>query len=219
MKILAIEFSSAQRSVAVMRAATPSAPSALGEAMESGGRTTNGLALVEAALKQTGLEREEIECLVVGLGPGSYNGIRVGIALAQGWQLATGVKLLGISSAECVAAQAQADGLRGRAAVAIDAQRNEFYLAVYELGAGDYHEVEPLRLVQPAEVTVCQTATGCLIGPDLGTRFPGSTVVVPRAATLARLALGRTNYVSGEQLEPIYLRQTTFVKAPPPRKY
>jgi len=37
------------------------------------------------------------------------------------------------------------------------------------------------------------------------------------AATLAQLASGRTNFVAGERLEPIYLRETKFVKAPPPR--
>ena len=49
--------------------------------------------------------------------------------MAQGWQLARGVKLLGVSSAECLAAQAQAEKIFGRVNVVIDAQRNEFYLA------------------------------------------------------------------------------------------
>ena len=59
------------------------------------------------------VERREIECIVVGLGPGSYTGIRGAIALAQGWQLASGVKLLGVSSVEGIAAQAQAEGIHG----------------------------------------------------------------------------------------------------------
>ena len=87
--------------------------SALGEAVETGGRSTNALGLVEDALRQAQLDRAQIECLAVGLGPGSYNGIRLAIALAQGWQLARPVKLLGISSAECLAAQAQAEGISG----------------------------------------------------------------------------------------------------------
>ena len=71
--------------------------------------------------------------IAVGLGPGSYTGIRVAISMAQGWQLARGVKLLGVSSAECLAAQAQAEKIFGRVNVVIDAQRNEFYLATYEI--------------------------------------------------------------------------------------
>ncbi len=42
-------------------------------------------------------------------------------------------------------------------------------------------------------------------------------MVFPRAATLGQLAAGRADFVSGEKLEPIYLRETKFVKAPPPR--
>jgi len=37
------------------------------------------------------------------------------------------------------------------------------------------------------------------------------------AAALARLALKRSDFVGGEKLEPIYLRETKFVKAPPPK--
>jgi hypothetical protein len=39
----------------------------------------------------------------------------------------------------------------------------------------------------------------------------------PSAATVARLASGRTDFVSGDKLEPVYLRAVSFVKAPPPR--
>ena len=87
-------------------------------------------------LREAGLEREQIEVIAVGLGPGSYTGIRVAISIAQGWQLARGVKLLGVSSAECLAAQAQAEKIFGRVNVVIDAQRNEFYLAAYEISSG-----------------------------------------------------------------------------------
>ena len=129
MKMLAFEFSSPQRSVAVCDGAA-----AVGEAIDSSpGNAMQPLALTEQALRQAGLEREQIEGIVIGLGPGSYTGIRAAIALAQGWQLGRGVRLLGVSSAECVAAQAQTDGLPGKVTVVIDAQRGEFYLAGFEI--------------------------------------------------------------------------------------
>ena len=74
--------------------------------------------------------------IAVGLGPGSYTGIRAAIAMAQGWQLARGVKLLGVSSAEALAAQAQAENIFGRVNLVIDAQRGEFYLATWEISGG-----------------------------------------------------------------------------------
>src|SRR5690242_17865234 len=133
MKILAIEFSSPQRSVAVFEAATKGAPKIEAEVIESGGTTSKPLAMAEEALRSAGLEREQIECLAVGTGPGSYTGIRTGMAITQGWQLARPVKLLGISSAEAIVAEAHAQGMSGQVAVIIDAQRGEFYLVVYEL--------------------------------------------------------------------------------------
>jgi tRNA threonylcarbamoyl adenosine modification protein YeaZ len=219
MKILAVEFSSAQRSVAVVQAGGtgPHAPEATAEVVETGARSARALGLVEETLRIAQLDREQVECLAIGLGPGSYAGIRSAIALAQGWQLARGVKLLGVSSVECLAAQAQADGIHGRVHVVIDAQRNEFYLATYEISVEARREIEPLRLATAAEVRDRVQAGGTLIGPDAAEFFPGSRVIFPRAATLGRLAWGRTDYTPGEAMVPIYLRQTQFVKAPPSR--
>lgn len=217
MKILAIEFSSPQRSAAVVLA-SDTGHRVLGVAQsaaeDAAHRSSDALSLVESALRGAQLEREQIECLAVGLGPGSYTGIRGAIALAQGWQLARGVRLLGISSAECLAAQAQADGFSGRLDVVIDAQRNEFYLAGYEVGAAGWRELEPLRLVPLAEVQERQRAGGVIIGPEAAKGFPGSRVVFPHAAALGGLAAGRSDFIAGELMEPIYLRETKFVKAP-----
>jgi tRNA threonylcarbamoyl adenosine modification protein YeaZ len=239
MKILALEFSSPQRSVAVIQtptqpehsshsshpshrvalAQTPTetGPLAIGEAIETGARSTNALGLVEAALRQAQLDRAQIECLAIGLGPGSYNGIRLSLALAQGWHLAREVKLLGISTAECLAAEAQAAGITGPVHVVIDAQRGEFYLASYDLSAKAYAEIEPLRLASLQDVQVRLQTSGVIVGPEVTKWFPGSRVLFPRASTLGRLAQGRTDFVPGEKLEPIYLRPTQFVKAPPSR--
>ena len=52
--------------------------------------------MIESALAEAKIEREQIEVIAVGLGPGSYTGIRAAISVAQGWQLARGVKLLGV---------------------------------------------------------------------------------------------------------------------------
>jgi tRNA A37 threonylcarbamoyladenosine modification protein TsaB len=53
--------------------------------------------------------------------------------MAQGWQLARAVKLVGVSSASAIAAQGLSEGLRGLVNVVIDAQRGEFYLGAYDL--------------------------------------------------------------------------------------
>src|SRR5262245_44865161 len=131
MKILALEFSSPQRSVAVLRRdelREPHSGFVISEVIETGSVANAPLILIEEALREAKLEREQIECLVIGIGPGSYTGIRSAIALAQGWQLASEIRLLAISSVECIAAQAKAENMPGPVNVVIDAQREEFYL-------------------------------------------------------------------------------------------
>ncbi len=211
MNILALEFSSPRRSVAVAAGQTAF------EAIEVAVRNTAALGMMTKVLADAGLEREQIGCLAIGLGPGSYHGIRAAIALGQGWQLATGVKLLGISSTEGIAAQAQAEGFSGTASVVVDAQRGEFYLARYEISPLTCREIEPLRIVTLAEAQAREAAGEVLIGPEVTRWFAAGKIVSSHAATLARLAATRGDFIAGEKLEPIYLRETAFVKAPPLR--
>jgi len=214
MTILALEFSSPQRSVAVLRAGNPVAAA---EAVESGGNATNAFAMIESALREAKLEREQIEVIAIGLGPGSYTGIRVALSLAQGWQLARGARLLGIGSAECLAEQARAEKIVGRVNVVIDAQRNEIYLAGHEISAEGRREVEPLKILPAAEIKLRSDEGGIFIGPEVKKWFPGGRIMFPRAAMLAELAARRGAVAEGETLEPIYLRETNFVKSPPRR--
>lgn len=214
MKMLALDFSSPHRSVAASNPATGSVAEVVDTAM---GHTMKPFAMIESALRQAGIEREQIEGIVVGLGPGSYTGIRAAIAVAQGWQLARGVKLTGFSSVVCVAAQARADGVAGRFNVVIDAQRGEFYLAGYEVAEDTTRETSPLRIVSAETVRALESSGELLIGPEVTKWFPQGRLMMPRAATLTKLAAGRTTFAPGATLEPIYLRETTFVKAPPPR--
>ena len=185
MTILALEFSSPQRSVALARDGR-----VLAETSETGGRGTNAFAHDR---KNSGgwpkiTQAQEIECLAVGLGPGSYTGIRVALSIAQGWQLATGVKLLGIGSAECLAVQAQAQKTFGRVNVVIDAQRGEFYLATFDISADDLKEIAPLKIVATAEVGSRAHAGEILIGPEVTRWFPSGRAIFPDAAMLVKLA-------------------------------
>ena len=206
MTILALEFSSELRSVALARDGI-----LLAEASEIGGRDTKAFALIEKVLAAGKILREEIELVAVGLGPGSYTGIRAAIALAQGWQLARGVKLLGVSSVEALAAQAQAAGIFGRVNVVVDAQRGEFYLATWEISAAAREEIAPLKIVTALELAGRKLAGDICVGPV------AEIPLCPAPAMLAHLAAERTDFVVGQNLTPIYLRETSFVKAAPGR--
>ena len=218
MNILALEFSSSQRSVAVVQSDARRAGLGIAEVIESGGKSGHPFQMIDECLHQARIEREQIDCLAIGLGPGSYHGIRSAISIAQGWSLASvRVRLLGISTVDCLVRQVQQDGIRGRLNLAIDAQRNEFYLTVYDVRNTDATELESLHLASEVEVQERITAGQPIAGPDLSSRFPKALNLFPRAAALGQLAIGSTDFISGDKLEPIYLRQTAFVKAPPPK--
>ena len=210
MKILAFEFSSARRSVALVTESQ-----AIEAVSETDARSTTAFALIGDVLKRTGLDRQDIECVAVGLGPGSYTGVRVGISIAQGWQIATGVKLLGVSSAEAIAEQARRDGIRGPVTCAIDAQRQEFYTAVYDLKDDERQVTQSLRIETLAQLKERAARGETIITPDAPP--VAARKICPTAVVVGTLASKRTDFVPGEKLEPIYLRETAFVKAPPPR--
>jgi tRNA threonylcarbamoyladenosine biosynthesis protein TsaB len=208
MTILALEFSSEQRSVAVARDGF-----VLAVASETGGRNTTAFGMIEKILSEAKISREYIDVLCIGLGPGSYTGIRAAISIAQGWQLAREIKLLGISRVEAIAAQAQAKKIFGRVNVVVDAQRGEFYLASFEISPDGWREIGPLKIVPLAEVQSRAAAKEILAGPEVTKWFPNGWTVSPSAAILATLAASRNDFLAGEKLEPVYLRETNFVKA------
>ena len=210
MMILALEFSSAQRSVAVAH------KDGATEAIETGGHGTNAFSLIEKALMEAHLERSQVDVIAVGLGPGSYTGIRVALSMAQGWQLARSVKLLGISSAECLAAQAQVENIFGIVNTIIDAQRNEFYCATYDISHDCWKEIEPLKITDLQSTSSGTTMDKIWIGPEVTRWFLHGKILFPSAATLARLSRNRNDFKTGDKLTPIYLREVSFVKAPPP---
>jgi tRNA threonylcarbamoyl adenosine modification protein YeaZ len=198
MHILALEFSSIERSVAVHLSDGQGGVRGFVQVIEGPSQPHQPLQMIETALRSAKIERQEIECVAVGLGPGSYTGIRAAIALAQGWQLARGTKLLGISSAECIALTADARGVARKFTVMIDAQRDEFYVSDWNASteklAGNPQPISPLRLASLAEVEQRAAAGETLVGPDANSWFPTARNVNPSAVMLTNLACKRTDY-------------------------
>lgn len=207
MTLLALEFSSDRRSVAVARGGQ-----LLAEVVHQGTVRTPIFALIEAALTQAGIGRDAIEAIAVGLGPGSYTGVRLAISVAQGWQLATGVKTIGVNSLANLAAVAAQNPETSSCLLAVDAQRKEFAVAE----AKDGQLVSAMRLA-PVEELKARLANGEKIaGPDVTRLLGGGIELFPSAAVTARLAT-ESSSVPAESLAPVYLREVSFVKAPAPR--
>lgn len=214
MSILALEFSSSHRSVAVLDPAT----GRQGGAEQVEGSATDAFGLIRQALGGAALEESAISRVVVGLGPGSYTGIRNAIALAEGWAFARGTGLAGFSSVEALACQLYAEGRRGLFRTVVDAQQGEFYVADWELGDAGPVEQSPLRIVGSAEAHRVPSEEVVLIGPHARRLDPAAEEAYPAAWMIARMAACRPEAATTPGgLKPIYLRQPAFVKAPPPR--
>jgi tRNA threonylcarbamoyl adenosine modification protein YeaZ len=206
MTILALEFSSPLRSVSVFAKGRNTA-----RKCEQGTRETNAFAMIGAALNEAAVDRQEVDCIAVGLGPGSYAGIRIAIAIARGWQLATGVQVAGFSSADCVAHQVTT---KGSFSVVLDAQRGEFFAAQYGRRDGKIALLEPFRLMTNADWDR-QKNGEMFVRPDVLEDGTSWQALPPDSTTLALMAAGPITPATQYPLAPIYLRPAIFVKAGP----
>lgn len=201
--LLALEFSSDRRSVAVLREGA-----VVSEAVQEEGRSTRVLALIDDALAQAGVATADVEALAVGIGPGSYTGIRLAISVAQGWSLATGearsIPVIPVGSFDVLAAAST-----GPALLASDAQRDEWAVARVDAG----RVVEPVRLVPTAELRAL-AATARVVGPEVVRALGIGEERHSTAGGVARWALEHPTAVPAEALAPVYLRSAAFVKAP-----
>src|SRR5207249_7042118 len=94
---------------------------------------------------------------------------------------------------------------------------NELYFAAYEIETSGWRETQRLRLASMDEARARVEGGETVVGPEVAKWFASGLPLFPDAAILGQLAARRNDFLSGEKLEPIYLRETAFIKAPPPR--
>jgi tRNA threonylcarbamoyladenosine biosynthesis protein TsaB len=99
------------------------------------------LGLVEKVLQQSGARWEAVDRIAVGLGPGTFTGLRIGVATAQGLARAANKPLVGVSTLESLAlgASAAMAGQTGALAV-IDARRGEAFASAYRAQGAAWRE-------------------------------------------------------------------------------
>lgn len=228
MRILALETATREGSVALLeddRAVERDADL----------RGAGVVAAVAALLRETGRAAGEIDAVAVSLGPGSFTGVRIGVAAAQGFCRATGVPAVGIGTLDALAASALGTewGVPGtRLLASVDARRGEVYAALYRVGGPGAGA--PVREWGPEAVSCAALATrlagmapmrgempGVLVGDGaalLRPLFPPGAdwaaparLARPAAAAVARLAAARVaggETVGADRLEPVYLRKS-----------
>lgn len=159
------------------------------------------------ALEKARALAAHVDIIAVGLGPGSYAGVRIAIAAALGLRLAYGAKLVGIPSVAAldttVPTSYGATWPKDYIVIG-DARRESFYFTRVEDGACT---VGPL-LTTEAELRERLSATSLPIyTTEPVPQFPEAQVALPSAANLAILAMTDTGIIATENLEPIYLRE------------
>ncbi|HSI14984.1 MAG TPA: tRNA (adenosine(37)-N6)-threonylcarbamoyltransferase complex dimerization subunit type 1 TsaB [Chthoniobacter sp.] len=159
------------------------------------------------ALEKARALTDRVDAIAVGLGPGSYAGVRIAIAAAMGLRLAFGARLVGIPSVAALdTAVATSDGATWPTQyIAIgDARRESFYFSRIENGSC----VEGPLLATEAELRDRLNAVSLPIyATEPVAQFPQAQIALPSAVKLALLASTTTGIIATDNLEPIYLRE------------
>lgn len=127
---------------------------------------TQLLPRIDEALAAHGIAREDLACVTVGRGPGSFTGVRIAMSTAKGVASALEVSLVGVSSLDAVAWNAWAAGERGPLAVVADAMRKEVYPVRYLLDDEGIERLEADRVVKAEEAARELAADGDLSGSE-----------------------------------------------------
>jgi tRNA threonylcarbamoyl adenosine modification protein YeaZ len=163
-------------------------------------------------LADAGSSVEDVGAIVVGLGPGPFTGLRVGLVTAAVFADARGIAAYGVCSLDGIAGAVTAPSLL----VAADARRREVYWATYVDGV----RVDGPQVTRPGELNVvaaAMTGSGARLYQDI-LGLPLLEVDYPSALALARWAAERVrNGAPSELLTPLYLRRPDAV-APGPSK-
>lgn len=203
MPTLGIETSSAHASVAIVDKGELLAEKVFSRSL---GHSDQILIAIDALFKKTKVKLGDIKTIGVGIGPGSYTGLRVALATAKGLALYNKIAIVGINSLDSIV-QAHFSKWpqdHKEIGVAIDARRGESYFAAYNLKKDHFKRKAKVTLVAEENVT---KKVKVLWGPELNKLFPS-------AKGVAQLAENK-NYPDKElkKIEPIYLRPFAYKKA------
>jgi tRNA threonylcarbamoyladenosine biosynthesis protein TsaB len=223
-RILAIDTSTAWCSVALsLGDETP----ILRHELVSAGASQLVLPWVQTLLEQTNMKLNELDVIAVGIGPGAFTGVRLGVAAVQGLAISCDLPIVPVASVDAIAAQLckthDFELIKPRNfVIAIDARMDEIYWAKYESPSqkqnllkriGDIHLSKPEDL----DLTDIQFLAGSALevyGDRLFTKttLPTSALNAQIHLTAlgildcAKVMLKEGQQINVRELEPLYVR-------------
>jgi len=218
MLLLAIDTSGKQGSIALVRAGERSADGGDFEAIEIAplvGGTFSAQLVPQIAemLSSNGFVRNDIGAFAVASGPGSFTGLRIGLAAVKALAEVLGKPIAAVSLLEVCAL---ASGARGNIMAALDAGRSEVYVGEYEIPARAgqsprEHMLSRIDFLAQAKGWMVVTPDPGLAEVIVAAGLTVSTLAPVSAADVARLGWRKIQSgetVTPEQLEANYIRRT-----------
>ena len=193
--------------------------------------TTQLLPHLTYLLDKTKVNLQSARCIIVAKGPGSFNGLRVGISTAKGLAFTLGIPIIGISTLEVEAYQHAETGLP--VCPIFNAGRGEIATALYQKKGSKWLQLTPEHITtvdtlcpQITTKTVFCGELAPLVATQLRKQLRQKAVILPPAARLRRAGflaelgqqrLEADNCDNPSTLQPLYLRRPPITK--PKRPY
>lgn len=184
---------------------------------------------VQTLLRDAGYTAGDLKGIAVSIGPGSFTGLRIGLAMAKGLSLATGAPIAAIDTLRALAAQAHVQ--QGLIAPLLRSRANEYYAAVYQRENGLDRLVKSTAVIQWQQIAEWIPPEALLAGQVHQQPLPSGYQMAPppftllSAYTIARLGCEQIRagqVANADLLEPSYVQdfeagepKPGILKAPP----
>ena len=179
---------------------------------------------IKEVLRMANVRKEQLEGIAVSIGPGSFTGLRIGLAAAKAMAYALDLPIVGVSTLKALAYHYPVPGIR--IVSLLDAQKGNAYRECYEWEKGTLTVVNPVEVLPLAEILAecAESGRETVVLGDIAVRrirgkvdLPANVtvapahLVMPRAACVAMLGLqelaaGHTDNVMN--MEPVYIRRS-----------
>ncbi|HTY55809.1 MAG TPA: tRNA (adenosine(37)-N6)-threonylcarbamoyltransferase complex dimerization subunit type 1 TsaB [Candidatus Binataceae bacterium] len=196
----------------------------ISRAVESHGKKLP--ALVDELLESAALRLEQLTAVAVGIGPGSFTGLRIGLAYAKGLAWSGGLPILGINSLDAMALGASRHPIARPDAVIcpiLDARKGEVYAALYRATATAVEKISDDMIVDPGHLTARIGGEAIFVGEGVSVHGARLTDAMGKRASILDndehsdsrgmmvAALGVARIASGDvdsvlSLQPSYVR-------------